>query len=363
MAEIVIDATSIPAELTGAGRYAVGLTRALAALDPRPEVEVFVSSAARSHFAFGAPAWTVSTAAPRQRVARLVAQELLLGERARRRGARVLHGLHYQLPRARGIGLVVTVHDLTLIEHPEWHDRAKVVYFRRAIRSALRRADAIIVPSAATRDGVRAHFDPRVPVHVVYHGVEGVPRLDHRLAHPERRSLLVLGTLEPRKNLVRILRAFDAIAEDEPDVVLRFVGKRGWGLDAFDATLASLRHRRRVELLGFVSDEVLATYLSEAAALVYPSLEEGFGLPVLEALAAGLAVVTSKGSVMEEVAGGFATLVDPTDVDSIAHGMRQALDEPRATETIESQIAWARSFTWDRAAKTTLAVYREVAGL
>lgn len=363
MAEIVIDATSIPAELTGAGRYAVGLCRALAALEGRPDIEVFTTGAARPHFVSDVPGWAVSTAAPRHRMARLAAQELLVGRRARRHGARVIHGLHYQLPRARGVGLVVTVHDLTLIEHPEWHDRAKVLYFRGVIRSALRRAHAIIVPSEATREGLRARFDPRVPVHVVHHGVEGVPRLDHRLARPGRRSLLVLGTLEPRKNLVRILRAFDAIAEEEPDVILRFVGKRGWGLGEFDATLAGLRHRRRVEVLGFVSDEALAGYLSEAAALVYPSLEEGFGLPVLEALAAGLAVVTSKDSVMEEVAGGFATLVDPTDVGSIAHGMRQALDEARPTEQIEAQIAWARSFTWERAAETTLAVYREVAGL
>jgi len=360
MAEIVIDATGIPAELTGAGRYAVGLTRALAALEDRPSIEVFVTRRSRTAFEHPLPGWSVHTAAPASRPLRLASQELLLGRLARRRGALVLHGLHYQVPRCRGLRLVVTVHDLTLLEHPEWHDRTKVLYFRHALRAALRRADAVVVPSRFTKERLEALTSPQVPVHVVYHGVEGVPRVDHRLGRLPRRSLVVVGTLEPRKNLSRVIEAFDRLADAEADVVLRLIGKRGWGLDAFDAALARARHRERIEVLGFVPDARLAALLAEASALVYPSLEEGFGLPVLEGLAAGLTVVTSRGSVMEEVAGGFAILVDPTSPEAIAEGLRAALVRSRPPEEIEAQIAWARSFTWSRAAEETLAVYRAV---
>jgi len=363
MAEIAIDATGVPGELTGAGRYAAALAGALARLEQRPAIEVLTTPRARAHFEHVCSGWSTSVAAPSARPLRLLAQEYWVGALARRHGARVFHGLHYQLPQVRGMRFVVTVHDVTLLVHPEWHDRTKVLYFRHAIRNALRRADAIIVPSRFTRDRLVELTRTQIPVYVVYHGVEGVPQRDHRLGSPGPRTILALGTIEPRKNLVRVLKAFDVVAAEEPDLVLQIVGRRGWGLAEFDATLAGLRHRDRVAVLGFVEDAQLSALLARATALVYPSLEEGFGLPVLEALAAGLHVVTSLNSVMEEVAGGYATLVEPTSVSSIAEGLRRAVREARPPSTIEAQIAWATSFTWERAARSTLEIYRMLAGL
>jgi glycosyltransferase involved in cell wall biosynthesis len=265
--------------------------------------------------------------------------------------------------------LVVTVHDLAFLRHPEFFTARGNDVFRRALAVVRRRAALVVCSSAATmRDCVEAGI-PASRCRVVHLGTR---RLDVRGTHvrglgagPPRaggasrgEDLLFVGTLEPRKNLGRLLTALDRLGADAPR--LRVAGAPGWGraLEGLDETVRG-RVAHRVEWLGEVSEARLAELYDAAAAVCVPSVREGFGLPILEAMAHGAPVVTSRGSSTEEVAAGAAVLVDPLDPDAIAAGIREALT--RRDELSRAGRARAAEMTWERAATRTAAVYDEVA--
>ncbi len=362
MSQVAIDATGVPPQAAGVGRYAKDLIAAISVIDERPEIEVMATAATAGMFSQpNASRYRVISAAPSARLLRLAYQESRLGRVAKRSGAKVIHGLHYQLPRrCRGLKMISTVHDLTFIDHPEWHEAAKVRYFRRAIKLAVERADHLIVPSQATGERLRELFPDAPPVTVVYHGVGPAVVPEYGGAGRNEVEICFLGTIEPRKNLPRLLEAFDIVAGDHPEFRLRIVGQRGWKTAGFDTALGRLRHRDRVTVDGYLSEPELKRVLKRARVLAYPSLEEGFGLPVLEALATGLNVVTSKVSATAEVAGGFAWLVDPEDVSSIADGIVEAATSARPVDEVQRQTDWARSFTWEKAAYSTVTVYERL---
>lgn len=364
MNAVVIDATSIPPEPTGVGRYAKDLLAAIYRSEDHPPISLLTTR--RSLRLVGLPPrsnFETLIAAPDSRAIRLLYQERSLGTLAIKGGARLFHGLHYQIPSGRGrLRMVATIHDLTFFDNPEWHESSKVRYFRRAIALAVRRADELIVPSQATKERLLAHFPEAPPITVIYHGVDPSLVPEHGGEIHEEVELCCVGTIEPRKNLPNVLRAFEQLADAHPEFRLRIVGRRGWKTEEFDAVLAAMRHRDRVSVEGYVDEKELRRLLRRSRAMIYPSRAEGFGLPVLEALASGLHVVTSSRSATAEIAGGFAWLVDPDDIESIAAGIESAALTPRSLEEIERQVAWARSFTWERAAEETIAVYRRLLG-
>jgi len=259
------------------------------------------------------------------------------------------------IPAATTAPHVVTVHDVAFVHTPERFSRhgAKVM---RAGLERCRAADLVMCPSRTTADGlVQLGFDParlRVVPWGVDHVAVGPADVDRvRVAHglPDR-FVLFVGTLEPRKNLDRLMSAMGELGERLPLVV---AGASGWG--------EITRHTGLdCRFLGFVPAGDLAPLYAAATVFAYPSLEEGFGLPVLEAMAQGAAVVTSRGTSTEEVAGGAAVLVDPLDVASIATGLTAALADPDARSM--PARARAASFSWAATAAATLAVYREAAG-
>ena len=275
----------------------------------------------------------------------------------------VVHDAGYVVPPSTA-PLVATVHDLLFLEYPEhytWHSRAVL---RRGLTLARRDARVVICPSRATIDACRAAGFEDERLRLVPWGVrhrtveEGAAERTRRrygLAGP---YVLFCGTVEPRKNLPRVLEAFRRL--DRPDVELVLAGPRGWREDLADgaADLAG-----RVRALGFVPpDDLLALYRG-AATLVYPSLAEGFGLPVLEAMAQGVPVVTSAGTATAEVAGEAAVLVDPLDVDAIAGGIDRILgDETLAASLGEAARMRAAGYTWERTAELVAGVYAEAAG-
>jgi glycosyltransferase involved in cell wall biosynthesis len=250
---------------------------------------------------------------------------------------------------------VVTVHDVAFVHTPERFSRhgAKVM---RAGLERCRTADLVMCPSRTTADGlVELGFDP-ARLRVVPWGVDqvavGPADVDRvRALHglPDR-FVLFVGTLEPRKNLGRLMSAMCELAEGLPLVV---AGAAGWGEIAHQPGLDC-------RFLGFVPAGDLAALYATATVFAYPSLEEGFGLPVLEAMAQGAAVVTSRGTSTEEIAGEAAVLVDPHDVGSIAAGLATALDDPLAWSS--PARARAAAFPWAATADATLAVYREAVG-
>jgi glycosyltransferase involved in cell wall biosynthesis len=359
---VAIDATSIPSDPTGVGRYAKELVSAIYHLDDRPPISLLTTRASLRLFALPPRGnYENLIAAPNSRPLRLLYQERSLGTIAIKGGARVFHGLHYQVPSSRNrLKVIATIHDLTFFDNPEWHEPAKVRYFQRAIRLAIKRSDALIVPSQATAERLTHHFATTPPIHVIYHGVDPLLVPEHGGDEDDAVELCSLGTIEPRKNLAKVLGAFDIVADRHPDWRLRIIGKRGWKTSDFDEALAAMRNRGRVTVEGYLDEKDLRHALRRARAMIYVSNAEGFGLPVLEALASGLNVVTSNRSAMAEVAGEYAWLADPDDVDSIASGIETAALTARTPDEIERQVGWARSFTWERAARETTALYRQL---
>jgi glycosyltransferase involved in cell wall biosynthesis len=250
--------------------------------------------------------------------------------------------------------LVTTIHDLAFLRHPEFFTRRGRSVFRRSLRTVRRRSRMVLCSSQATWDDCAEAGIPTERLRLVHLGVRAataddadVRRVRERYGLPTE-YLLFVGTLEPRKNLAALTAAL-ATRTDLPPLVV--AGASGWG----DSGVAD---RDEVRLLGHVPDHLLGGLYRGAACLVYPSLWEGFGFPVLEAMAHGTPVVTSSGTSTEEVAGGAAVLVDPRDGDSILAGIERALDE--RDELVPAGLARAAEMTWERAALATAAVYDEV---
>ncbi len=272
----------------------------------------------------------------------------------------VVHGTIIAVPASRA-PLVLTVNDLSFLAYPEHFTRRGTRFFRRALELARREPRLVTCPSQATIDECReAGFDPG-RLRLVPLGVRATPvseadveeaRRRHRL---ERPYVLFCGTVEPRKNLRRVVEAFRRADREGLDLVL--AGPQGWNEDV-GHLLDGLGDRAHA--LGFVPGDQLGHLYAGATAVVYPSLREGFGLPVLEAMAQGAPVVTSLGTATEEVGGDAAVLVDPHDVDAIADAIDRIVDQPDLAERLAvAGRARAATYTWDRTAELMAAVYAE----
>ncbi len=369
---VSLDATAVPPHPGGAGRYTLALARALAARD---DVALTVwgrrEDQGRLAGTAGPGTARLLAVAPGPRPARLAWEQLALPRGLARLGPAVHHGPHYTLPVTCPVPSVVTVHDLTFVDHPEWHESAKVAWFRAAIALARRRAGVLVCPSEATARRLRATGPVRGPVLVVPHGV------DHERFRPDPPSLaadqealaalgvappylLYLGTIEPRKAVDVLVVAFGQLAPElPPDLRLVLAGRDGWGTERVEAALAASPVRRRVQRLGFVPDETVPALLRQAAAVCYPAVEEGFGLPALEACACGTPVVTTAGSVMEELVGEACFSAPPGDPGGLAAVLRRALTDGEERERRRALgLAVATARTWAASAAGHLEAYR-----
>ncbi len=267
---------------------------------------------------------------------------LALPREARKRNLSVLHCSTFRAPFSTSVPLVVTVLDLAVLRHPGMFNQWSRRYSRLAVPRVVQAAEAVITISEFTRsEVVRLLGAAPEKVYSIPIAVEAPFTADGQQAEGD--YVLAVGTLEPRKNLALVQQAARALA-----VPLRVVGAEGWGGVKIEGWL------------GRVSDDELAALYRGARCLVYPSLYEGFGLPVLEAMACGTPVVTSRGGGTEEVAGDAAVLVDPLDPAAIAAGVEDAV--ARRDELRAKGLERARAFSWDRVARDTWAVYERVAG-
>lgn len=279
----------------------------------------------------------------------------------------VVHATAFPMP-PRSAPVVLTIHDLAWLEDPSHFTARGLSFFRRGLDLALRDSDLVVCPSEATRaDCIRHGFAPE-KVRVVPLGV------DPRVADPgdvaevrsryglERPYVLWAGTIEPRKNLGGLIAAYRRL---DADVDLVLVGPKGWNED-LDARLGNGSPRRsakggdraRVHVLGFVPARDLPALYAGASVFCFPSFMEGFGFPVLEAMAQGTPVVTSAGTSTEELAEGAGVLVDPRDPDAIAAGMAAAM--ARRQELAEAGRRRAGGYTWERTGRLLVDAYREV---
>ncbi len=280
-------------------------------------------------------------------------------------GLQVFHGLNQRLPRGLSCPKVATFHDLFVMTSeystPEFRQR-----FTRLAQETAERADQVIAVSQFTAQQVVDLLGvPSERVTAIHHGVDPIAkpsqqRMDELLLRLgiARPFFLGVGAIQMRKNFIRIIEAFEAVGADL-DLVL--AGPDGFGCDEIDRRIEASPLKRRIHRTGFVTAETRAALYGRARALLFPSLDEGFGLPVLEAFSCGLPVVTSNVSALPEVAGDAALLVDPRDVSSIASAMQRVIEDSELRRSlVEKGTARAKLFTWERAARETFAVYERL---
>ena len=305
--------------------------------------------------------------------ARLLFEQLVLPWLTRRYRVDVLHSVHYSLPllpcRARR---VVTMHDMTGFLLPHMHTRAKGAYMRFFIRQAVRRADFLIFISAAALEDCRKWFGVSLPASaVVHHGksdafqpdgpTEALAAVRQRYELPEL-YLLYLGTLEPRKNLSLLLRAFAQLVSRHPEARLVVAGKKGWHFESIFATAAELGLEGKVRFAGYIDEVDKPELIRGALLFVYPSLHEGFGIPVLEAMASGVPTIAGNRTAIPEIAGDGALLIDPTSQAELADALERLYSDPKARSQLAARgLAQAARFSWKKTAQETAAVYRRVA--
>jgi glycosyltransferase involved in cell wall biosynthesis len=372
-AKTAIDATSVPPNPAGAGRYIVSLVRALGRVDPGGDYVVYARHHALGHFQ-GLPAgFEVVDVGNLSRWRRQAWEQTALPLDLRRRGVRLLHSPHHTTPLFAPCPRVVTFHDVTFFLIPERYPLTRRVYFQVMTILASRRARRVIVPSAAVREDVRVVLRlPPERTAVTYEGVEPeFRRLDREKCSALMREryglpegyLLSLGTREPGKNREAVFRALRLLLDEGRDLHLAVVGQRGWRLAREEDALHELGLEQRVHFTGYVDQADLPALYSGASAFVFPSLYEGFGLPALEAMACGVPVVTSNTSALPEVVGDAALKVDPTDTRAIADAIARILDDETLAGLLrEAGVERAAEFTWEGCATATVSVYRRLLG-
>lgn len=370
---MLLDATAIPADRRGVGRYvdnlAAGLDRVGAALTvvcQHRDAEVFARLAPHSRI--------VPTAEELDnRPARLAWEQTTLPRLARRLPVDVLHSPHYTMPLAATVPVVSTLHDATFFTDRALHQGVKGKFFRAWTRVSLRRAAVCVVPSAATAEELVRHAGARsAKLMVAHHGVDrqlfGPPSPGQitdaatYLGLSGRKWIAFLGTLEPRKNVPALIRGFIRAARELPDPpALVLAGSPGWDT-AVDPALAAVPAELTVLRPGHLPVQLLPGLLGGAELVAYPSLGEGFGLPVLEAMACGAAVLTTRRLALPEV-GGDAVAYCGVGAGDIGQALLGLLTDPAERDRLAAAgLARAAEFTWDRAARAHQAAYHRAAG-
>ena len=365
---VLLDATAVPENRGGVGRY---VDQLLPALDARgADVVVVCQQRDAEYYGKIAASADILTApeATTRRPVRLLWEQTSLPALAERVGADVLHCPHYTMPLRSRVPVVTTLHDATFFTHPEVHQPVKRRFFRSWTKASLSRAARCIVPSRATLDELaRVTGGVHGQVDVAHHGVDpatfhrpDVGHVDVARAHLGLRSqryVAFLGTIEPRKNVPFLIEGWRrAVADMAEPPALVVAGGRGWDT-RIDEVLAGVPSHLEVLLPGYLPLELLPGFLGGAEVVAYPSLGEGFGLPVLEAMACGAAVLTTTSLALPEVGGDAVEYTDPTAA-GIAAKLRMLLTAPeRRAELSTAAIERAGTFTWGASAEQHLRTY------
>jgi glycosyltransferase involved in cell wall biosynthesis len=373
---IGLNASALLFPLTGIGQYTKNLAEALVASD---EVELHL---------FYVAAWSreirtkplknltklkefIKRVVPHPYAVSRFIQQVKFNQGARQRRLALYHEPNF-LSHAFPDPTVISAHDLSWIRFPETHPPERVAIMNRLFPRCVERADHVITDAAFIRDEVIAEFG------VSPDRITSIPLAARQIFRPRsgtecahvlaardlcyREFILCVGTLEPRKNLELMIRAYAAMPETfRRRFPLVLVGMKGWLTSAIDAVMLPLMSSGQVRALGFTSDDELAALYASAKVLVYPSLYEGFGLPPLEAMASGTPVIVSDRSTLPEVVGSAGIQVDPQDADALKPVvMRMFEDAAHWQAQTDASIARASQFSWTRCAQETIAIYRKV---
>jgi glycosyltransferase involved in cell wall biosynthesis len=372
---VLVDCTQITRNKAGVGVYALNLIRGLRKLRTDDFKLWILVQSDDPDFAFeedGTHVIRVQSRFFRSLPLRFLMEQFYVPWLLRKHKIDVVHSLHYSFPllktRARK---VVTICDMTFFIMPEVHEPVKIAYFRSFMRASSHLADSLIFISQSTKKDWK-HYFPKSsqPGFVVTLGKslafrpDIVPREVDQVIQKyglTRPYILYIGTIEPRKNLPRLIRAFAQIANQFTSVTLVICGKKGWGYAEVFEAAKSLNIESRVIFTGFVEEDDKPHLLAGAEVFAYPSLYEGFGIPVLEALACGAPTLTSAISSIPEVAGDAAVLVNPENTTELAEQLARLLADPELRNSLRAlALKQAARFTWERTASETLSVYRDL---
>jgi glycosyltransferase involved in cell wall biosynthesis len=365
---IGIDGIPLATPKTGIGHYTFELARGLARLAPADEFELVAPVAL--DLGADVPSNLRAAHAPVNAISR---RWWTIGLPLYVRGQKLtlFHGTNYNVPLWQRCPTVVTIHDLSLLLHADTHREDLVRRARRRLPTMTRIAARIITDSEAVKREIHEHLNvpaekiaavPLAPRRVFRPVAAGEARAACRRLGVEDEFILFVGTVEPRKNLLTLVRAFAELTRAtalRPQLVI--AGQKGWLTEELDAYVERSALKERILFTGYVADEDLRALYSTCRVAVYPSLYEGFGLPPLEAMACGAPVVTSRIPVIEETSQGAARLVAPTDVAELTAALVELLtDEGARAHLSAAGLQRAAEYTWERTAEMTLAVYREV---
>lgn len=369
---IYVDVSAAVHSRAGLGRYSERLARSLHDAFP-DQIALFHNRGAHGelpHSLTGIPRRSVQLGYKPWRSAVLLAHLLRLGFNRMLPDVHLFHSTEHLLMPLRGAPTVLTVHDLIYKLYPEYHKRLNYWFLNLAMPLFCRRATAIIAVSEATRRDIVAHYDVEPDkIHVVYEAAaehfkrpdaEDVARVRQKYDLPEQ-FLIHVSTIEPRKNLSRLVEALKRLRRTRPELKLVLVGSKGWLYEDFFARIREEGLEKVVIALGWTPDADLPAVIGAAELAVQPSLYEGFGLPVLEHMACGQVVAASNASSFPEIGGEAAAYFDPEDVRDMTNVIGRLLDdEQKRRERRHAGLQQAARFSWQRAARETMAVYERV---
>lgn len=367
---ICLDTSAAVRHRAGLGRYTQELMAALLDIDSENEYVAFYNRPSEARVdppLDRLPHLTTDLDNKPWRMSALLAHFTGISQERLFPGVDLFHATDHLLPRLTRLKSVFTLHDLVFRFYPHTHKPLNRWFLTLMMPRFLKAADAVIAVSESTkRDAVRTYGIDEAKITVIYEGVsdhfrraspEAIEAVRQKYSLPDQ-FILSLGTIEPRKNLTSLLEAYHALGNEVSPLGLVIVGKKGWLYSGFFDRMHELGLEHEVVFPGFVPDEDLPALYSAADLFVFPSLYEGFGLPVLEALACGTPVVASNASSLPEVAGEAALLVDPSSVEALVRAVRDVLSNRELREDLRARgPKQAARFNWQRTARETLAVY------
>ena len=380
---IAIDLTQIPADKTGVGIYALNLIREMLNINntsrkfhfilfTQDDDNTLLNLVKKNNNTTLIP---VKHTLFRKLLPRLFFEQVLLPRKCRKLKADLIFSTHYTIPYFTRIKRVVAFHDTTFYRFPELHRKIKRLYFKALIPLSIKKSSAIISVSQSTRNDLIDRFKRLDPnkITVIHHGTDFFYGDGNEKEQFCRKILgkyglnaneyfLFVGTLEPRKNITGLLEAFHLLRQTDKAVEEKYklviVGKKGWFYNKIFETTQKLELENAVIFTGYVEEEEKQALLLNASLFIYPSFYEGFGIPILEAMAGGTPVITSGVSALPEVAGDAAVFIDPQNWEEISTAMASLLGDRTLYEDLTKKgLAQAKKFSWQSTAANCLEVH------